>query len=66
MHNAHGRPCVALDVERYGGRLELKDSHFGSPGAVIAHGNDCDNDGGWLKLLNGDGEEALTLPAEVG
>ena len=66
MHNAHRRSCVALDVERYGGRLELKDSHFGSPGAVIAHGNDCDNDGGWLKPLNGDGNEVLTLPAEVG
>lgn len=51
ISNAEGTLVGKLDVEQYGARLELHDSYWNTGSAVIIHGNDCDNAGGWVRIL---------------
>ena len=64
--NAEGRVVAKLDVETYGARLELLDSYWKSGASVVMHGNDCNNEGGWIKVLpgTGDDEVMIAVPGE--
>lgn len=66
IYNAQRKLVAKLDVEQYGARLELLDSHWNSRSAVVIHGNDCDNGGGLILVLPpGDGDALeIACPAE--
>ncbi len=59
--NAEGKVVAKLDVEQYGARLELLDSHWDNDSAVVIHGNDCDNAGGLILVLPPDDGPALEI-----
>lgn len=61
IKNAEEKVVAKLDVESYGARLELLDAHWGGDGSVVMHGNDCNNEGGWIKTISGSGDQELFI-----
>lgn len=56
--NATGKTVVKLDVETFAARLELLSNHSDASGIVLS-GDDCDQDGGWIKVLSETGETLM-------